>query len=53
MQSKTKKVAHLVNERKAVGVVSLDFSKAIDTIFHSILWKNQLFMTWTCALLTV
>jgi len=29
-------VTHLVDERKAVDVVCLDFSKAFDTVSHSI-----------------
>ena len=34
------KITHLVNEEKAVDVVYLDFSKALDTFSHSILLEN-------------
>ena len=34
------KVTHLVDERKAVGVVCLDFSKAFGTVSHSTLLEN-------------
>jgi len=37
---------HLVDDRKAVGVVYLDFSKAFDTLPHSIPWRNKLPMVW-------
>jgi len=33
------KVSHLVDEGKAVDIFYLDFSKAFDTVFHSILEK--------------
>lgn len=40
------KITHLVGEGKAVDVVSLDFSKAFDTISHS----NLLEKLATCGL---
>ena len=33
-------VTHLVEEGKAVDIVCLDFSKALDTVPHSILLEN-------------
>jgi len=36
-------VTHLVDERKTVNVVYLDFSKAFDTVSHSILLWILLF----------
>jgi len=37
---------HLVDEGKAVDVVSLDFSKAFYTVSHSILLENMAACGW-------
>ena len=43
-------VTHLVDAGEAVDVVFLDFSKAFDTVSHSIPWKSWQPMAWTGAL---
>ena len=44
------KVTRSVDEGKAVGAVYLDFSKAFDTVSHSISWGNRLLAACRCAL---
>ena len=44
-------VTHLVDEGKAVDVVYLDFSKAFDTVSHSILLQSWQPVAWTGTLL--
>ncbi|GAB0195814.1 hypothetical protein GRJ2_002046700 [Grus japonensis] len=41
------KAVAVVDEGKAVDVVHLDFSKTLDTVYHSILLEKQL--GWVCA----
>ncbi|KAJ7406965.1 rna-directed dna polymerase from mobile element jockey-like [Willisornis vidua] len=46
------KVIHLVDERRALGVVYLDNTKAFDTVSHSISWRNSSsWLGWRCCLL--
>jgi len=33
-------VTHLVDEGKAVDVIYLNFSRAFDTVPHSVSWRN-------------
>ena len=40
------RVTCLLEEGKAVDVVYFDFSKAFDTVSHSILWRNWLLTAW-------
>ncbi|RMC21681.1 hypothetical protein DUI87_02549 [Hirundo rustica rustica] len=40
LTSMSGKVTHLVDEKKAVDVVYLDFSKVFDTVSHGILLEN-------------
>lgn len=45
-------VTPLVDRTKAVDVVYLEFSKALDTVSHSILWKSWQPIAQTGALFT-